>query len=239
MEEIVEITEKAEYSRFKGADWFSNIYQKDVLVIGSGGISSWTNLLLARCGANIHVFDYDLVESHNISGQLFKTKDANKPKVEAIKQIISEFCDNEVIVETYQEKYDVGSISNNIVIMGVDNMEARKNGFNNWLNFLEENPNEKDKSIFIDGRLSMNVIQIFCIRGNNLSSIENYKNNHLPSDSEVPDEECTTKQTSHCAAMIASHIVAFLTNFLSESTLENSIPFKYEYIIPLNLTENE
>ena len=237
--EIAETTTKPEYSRFKGANWFENIYRKDILLIGAGGIGSWTALLLGRCGVNLHIYDFDVANDINKAGQLFRDADINTPKVEAIKNIIKEFCDSDVAVETYNEKYVKGSMSNNIVIMGVDNMEARKDGFLNWVEFLNENPEERNNSLFIDGRLSMNVIQIFCVKGNDLSAIENYKTNHLPSDSEVPDEECTTKQTSHCAAMIASHMVAFLTNFLSNNVSPDAVPFKYEYIIPLNMTENE
>ena len=231
------VIEKDSYSRFKGMNWFQNIYKKDILVIGSGGIASWLNLLLGRCGANLHIFDFDVVESHNISGQLFKTSDSGKYKVDAITQIIKEFCDSSTEITVYPEKYTSDSITNNIVIMGVDNMEARKTGFENWVKYLEENPEEKENSLFIDGRLSATVMQIFCIRGNDLSAIYKYQSEHLFNDNEVQDEECTMKQTSHCAAMIASHMVGFLTNFLSPDNY--SVPFFYEYIIPLNFTTNE
>ena len=235
MQEKSEIEIKDNFGRLKGASWFNEIYKKDILVIGSGGIASWTNFLLARCGATLHIFDFDIIEEHNLGGQLFRFKDVGKSKVQAIKDIIGEFCEAEVNI--YNEKYTSESITNNITIMGVDNMSTRKIGFENWLNYINENPEEKDNSLFIDGRLSMTVLQIFCIKGNDLSAITKYQQEHLFDDSQVEEEECTAKQTSHCAAMIASHIVGFLTNFLAPESFD--VPFFYSYIIPPNMTENE
>ncbi len=232
-----EITTKDSYSRFKGLSWFSNIYKKDILVIGQGGIGSWCSFLLARAGATLYTFDFDTFEAHNKSGQLVRNQDVGKNKAEALKSIIGEFCDEEVEVNESTEKYTYDSITSNIVVMGVDNMEARKIGFQNWEKYLEENPEERNNSLFIDGRLSATSLQIFCIKGNDLSSIYNYRDNFLFSDAEVQDEECTMKQTSHCAAMIASHMVAFLTNFLAPENYD--VPFYYSYLIPLNFTENE
>ena len=223
---------KLQYSRFKGADWFENIYKKDILVIGTGGIGSWLNVLLSRTGCNLHIFDYDLVEEHNISGQLFKMTDSGTEKTEAIKNIIKEFS-GECEVELYT-KYEESSITNDIVLSAVDNMAARKLAFTKWKANLSE-VEDKSKCIFIDGRLLAEQLQIFSIRGDDDVSIERYKNEFLFSDAEVDEEDCTYKQTSHCAAMIASHMTAFLTNFLGENY--RRIPFFYSYIIQLNNTE--
>lgn len=237
LQQIEEIQVSDSYGRFKGMSWFPNIYKKEIIVIGQGGIGSWVSLLLARAGASLHTFDMDSFEKHNMSGQLVRNSDIGKNKAEAINGVIKSFCDESTEVTTYNEKYTKNSITGNIVIMGVDNMETRKVGFENWVNYLEENPEEKENSLFIDGRLSATVLQIFCIKGSDLSSVYKYKEQYLFDDSEVEDLECTTKQTSHLAAMIAGHMVGYLTNFLATENFP--VPFFYEFIQPANFTTNE
>ena len=224
------------YDRFKGAEWFQEVLGYPVLLIGSGGINSWVSLLLARCGAELMIYEFDTVEQLNLAGQLFKESQINMNKAEAVKQTIKEFCINST-VETFKEKYVESSPTHNVVIMGVDNMEARKVGFTNWYNYVKEHPEER--CLFIDGRLSASLLQIFCLTSDNIENIEKYKEHFLPSDEEVPEESCTNKQTSFCAAMIASHMVAFFTNWMNPLKLPNSVPFRYEYLIPINWTENE
>lgn len=240
--ESLELTEKelvfshSAYDRFKGAEWFTNVLNRPVLVIGTGGIGSWTSLLLARCGVDLYLYDMDTVSAHNIAGQLFSDSQVGQNKTQAIEKTIEYFC-MEPKVTVFPEKYTEDSIQNNIVIMGVDNMEARKVGFENWLKYVQEHPEER--CLFIDGRLSTSLLQIFCLTSDNPEGIREYQENHLPDDSQVPDEDCTNKQTSFCAAMIASHMVAFFTNWMNPLQLPNSVPFCYQYLIPINYTTND
>lgn len=237
METTVEISVKDNYSRFKSASWFNKLKGRDILVVGCGGIASWLSLLLARVGVNMYIFDEDLIEAHNQSGQLFKNNDIGKLKVKAISNIISEFCDNEVSVEIFEEMYTEWSSTNPIVMTGLDNMKARKIVFTNWIKHLEENPKEKDIALLIDGRLNAESFSIFCVKGNDLTAIENYKKEALFDDSEVEEQLCSLKQTSHMAACVASHMVGFLTNAFGEEFRE--IPYFYRYDLPINFTTND
>ena len=86
-------------------------------------------------------------------------------------------------------------------------------------------------------RLTMEQLQIFCVTPDR---IEEYEREHLFDDSEVEDAPCTMKQTSHSAAMIASHMVGLFTNHITniyEREIIRDIPFYYEYFIPITLTE--
>ena len=83
----------------------------------------------------------------------------------------------------------------------------------------------------------MEQLQIFCVTPDR---IEEYERDHLFDDSEVEDAPCTMKQTSHSAAMIASHMVGLFTNHITniyEREIIRDIPFYYEYFIPITLTE--
>ena len=225
------------FGRFKEMSWFPKIHGLPVLVIGAGGIGSWLNLLLARAGANLYIYDFDHCDAGNLAGQLFKNADIRKSKVEAISAIISEFCDQGVEVEIFPERYVPQSPSNPIVLTALDNMSTRRLAFENWQKFLKDNPEEVKKSLFMDGRLSVEVIQIFCIKGDDIESQNKYEKEFLFSDEEVEEAPCTMRATSHIGAMIASHMIGFLTNSLGEEF--RSVPFFWQYSVPIDLMTND
>lgn len=231
-----------QFGRVKGASWFPLLYKKDVLVLGQGGIGSWTSLLLSRIGCKLHIFDMDSYEVHNMTGQIVKGDAIGKSKVSAMAEIISELSPN-CMINTYNRRYDEDSITGDIVICGFDNMIARKIAFENWKSYLNSIEEFGRKQCFFqDGRLLAEQLQIFSIRGDSDEQIARYEKDWLFDDKEVQEAECTFKQTSHCAAMIASHMVGFLTNWVSNVEFEKNglpsirqVPFMYEYLIPANL----
>lgn len=229
-----------QYGRVKGAEWFPLLYKKDIMVLGQGGIGSWVSLLLSRIGTNLHLFDMDVYEEHNMTGQITAKSYIGMNKAVAAKFLIKEMSPD-CEVDCYGE-YTIESPTNSIVICGFDNMKARKIAFENWTNIVSTTEKENAKtSFFQDGRLLAEQLQIFNIPGDRPDLIEKYEKDHLPDDSAVMDAECTFKQTSHCAAMIASHMVGFLTNWVTNVNSDNPIrqvPFLYEYLIPINYVNN-
>jgi len=224
--------------RFKDAMWFDTIKRYRPTIGGSGGIGSWLTFLLARAGATPIVFDFDRIEEHNIGGQLFDIQSVGEYKVDALQAICEDFSN--VIIETHKKKLDQNSLLTKMCFSAFDNMEARKDMFNKWLTIADE------ESIFIDGRLTFDNLQIFCVRGSDASSIEEYKRTHLFDDSDVEDAPCTLKQTSHNAAMIASFMVNFYVNHLADleegaevSTGLFKPPFYTSYYTPFNHLEVE
>lgn len=231
-----------QFGRVKGASWFPLLYRRDVLVLGQGGIGSWVSLLLARIGCNLHLFDMDTYEVHNMTGQIMRSDAIGRNKAEAIVDVLIDFCPN-VTAYFYAQRYDEHSFTGNIVICGFDNMIARKVAFQNWKkNLTFHEPEQKRNFFFQDGRLLAEHLQIFSIPGDREDLIEKYEKDWLFDDKEVEEAECTFKQTSHCAAMIASHMVGFLTNWVSNVKMVDDgmpaireVPFMYEYLIPANL----
>jgi len=226
---------KAQYGRVKGASWFPLLYKKDILVLGQGGIGSWVSLLLSRIGCNLHLYDMDTYEEHNMSGQFVTREYISSPKVYAIRQLISEFSPDCELVDAYEEEYTIDSLTNNVTICGFDNMIARRIAFDKWKAQLSIDV-DKSTYFFQDGRLLAEQLQIFNIPGDKPNLIERYEKDYLFDDGEVEEAECTFKQTSHCAAMIASHMVGFLTNWIGPI---KQVPFFFEYVIPINYMKND
>ena len=232
-------------SRFKDAPWFPT-EETNVIVGGAGGIGSWLTLMLSRAGFYPIVYDFDRLEEHNLAGQLYGQTDAKDmvPKVDALKGLCKNFADTDITV--MNEKYTKDSMSHHYVFSAFDNMQARKDMFSAWCEYVKEWKKQTSSElqgaleesffhtpIFIDGRLTAEQLTIFCVTPD---KIEAYKE-HLFNDSEVEDAPCTMKQTSHSAAMIASHMTGFFTNHFTNNQVgenDRNIPFMWEYFIPIN-----
>jgi molybdopterin/thiamine biosynthesis adenylyltransferase len=222
-------------SRFKDAPWFPK-NNEICLVGGAGGIGSWLTFFLTKIGFRVNLYDFDTVEDHNLGGQLFMQADLGKPKVTAIQNIVRGFCDN--VVATFNEPINRNTHNHYYSFSAFDNMEARRILFMNWKDSWGSAPN-MDTPIFIDGRLEIEQLQIFCVTPKNA---DKYEREHLFHDSAVEEAPCTMKQTSHTAAMIGSLMTAFFTNHITNVYLEEvlrEVPFYYEFVVPMNFTQSE
>jgi len=227
---------KPQYNRVKGAEWFPKLHKKEVLVLGQGGIGSWLSVMLARVGCSLHTFDMDIYEEHNLTGQMARKKDIGKNKAEAIKDLIAELSPD-TVVHTYGV-YDEAAVVSDITLCGFDNMDARKLAFAKWEEYvLGLSESRRKECFFQDGRLLAEQMQIFNIPGDKLEMMQKYKEEWLFDDEQAVEGDCTFKQTSHAAAMIASLMVSFTTNWISGPP--RRVPFMYEYLIPLNLATND
>jgi len=235
-----EIQVPEQYGRVQGADWFPAVYKRPMLVLGQGGIGSHLAFMLSRLGCELHLFDDDFYEEHNMTGQLVKQNDIGKNKAMAMKDILAELSPD-CQVETYG-RYEEDSMTDNIVLCGFDNMEARKIAFTKWRQHVESLPEDERKScLFQDGRLLAEVMQIITIPGDKPELMDKYETEYLFPDSEVEEAACTFKQTSHCAAMIAAHMTGFVTNWaynVLKGREIRRVPFYFDYMIPLNIMTN-
>lgn len=232
-----------QFSRFKDAPWFPK-EEIQIIVGGAGGIGSWLILMLARAGYKPIVYDFDTIEEHNIGGQLFPSEHIGLTKVESVKRTVKSFANQDITIMNL--KYDKDGMHHHYMFSGFDNMEARKDMFHNWKEYVKQwqddvkggSEEATNVPVFIDGRLLMEQLTIFCVTPD---KIEEYEKN-LFDDSEVAAETCTLKQTSHSAAMIAAHMVGFFTNHYTNNVVgekDRALPFKWEYFIPIDYIEVE
>ena len=212
-------------SRFSGAEWFSEIQKKRILVGGCGGIGSNLVFQLARMvPANITIYDDDIVEMANMAGQLYSYDDVGMAKVTAIHNMISKYT-SMYQVNAVKEKFTPSTEAGDIMMCGFDNMRARKMFFNSWYDHIKDkSEEEKARCLFLDGRLSMDTLQILCIRGDDAYNINRYQCEFLFSDFEADETICSMKQTTYLACMIGSLMVNLFTNFVA-GTLDPIIPY--------------
>lgn len=233
-ESIEDITEEtqisAQYNRFKGADWFEIVQEQDVILAGLGGIGSWVSLFLSRLGPKtISLYDDDRFEEHNLSGQAFRIDSLGRSKVEEAASIALDFS-NYNKSYAFISKYLESSSTSKIMICGFDNMGARKLFYNKWKKSIIQE--ESHEYLFIDGRLTADMFQLFCIQGNDAYVQDEYERNWLFEDEDADDTDCTFRQTSHIAAMLGTYITTYFTNFCSNLSPDNfpkRIPWFMEY----------
>ena len=141
-------------SRFSSAIWYENIQKKTIILAGVGGIGSFVGFLLARMKpASMFIYDDDIVEAVNMSGQLYGQSDLGRPKVSALAEMIRNYAGYGSVF-AINERFTIESEASDIMICGFDNMAARRIFFNKWLSHVQSKPEEERKNcLFIDGRI--------------------------------------------------------------------------------------
>lgn len=220
-------------SRFSGAIWYSAIQSKTITLAGVGGIGSYVGFLLARLKpAGLYLYDPDIVEQANMSGQLYGNHNLGQGKVYALHNMMQQYA-NYYNAVAYQERFTAESEATDIMICGFDNMEARKLFFDAWGDRLMSKPEEeRGKMLFIDGRLAAEEFQVFAIQGNDERAIVEYKNRWLFSDAAADETICSYKQTTFMANMIASVMVNLFVNFVANECnpiIDRDVPFMTQY----------
>lgn len=220
-------------SRFSSAIWYENIQKKTIILAGVGGIGSYVGFLLARMKpASMFIYDDDIVEASNMSGQLYGQSDLGRAKVSALAEMIRNYAGYSSVF-AINERFTNESEASDIMICGFDNMAARRLFFNKWVSHVQSKPEEERKNcLFIDGRLAAEEFQVLCIRGDDKYNINRYSNEYLFSDAEADETICSYKQTTFCANMIASYMVNLFVNFCANQCgplIDRDLPFLTTY----------
>lgn len=226
--------------RQKDAPW-SDVAM-DITVGGAGGIGSWLTFLLARLNDKntIYVYDDDEIEVLNIGGQLYPTTDVGRYKVDALSVAIDLYSNFNIAARPM--KFDKSSYPTPVMFSAFDNMKARKDMAEMWIEYQKEKKRKNlkmgdgltrnDFNIFIDGRMEAEQAIIYAV-----DSIDDYRRymDEFFDDSEVALGPCTFRATSHNAALIAGQMVTILTNKVfnvKHGGKFRTVPFKVTYELP-------
>lgn len=223
-------SEKQHRIRFSDADWYNTDF--DVTVGGAGSIGSWLLLFLSRIGYSIYLYEMDIVDETNMGGQFYSKDDFGKTKQESIRAAIAKYALHQDI-ESMGE-YKPGSMVSNIVFSCFDNMEARKNMFEQW----KESHDSEDISVFVDGRLTAESFQMYIVTPERIEAYEKT----LFDDGDIEDLPCSYKSTSHIAAMLASQMTNAMTNAVSNYIAGfdiRDLPFETRYEASMYLYEQK
>lgn len=175
-----------------------------ITIIGAGAIGGWVALSLVKMGIHdITVWDHDTVDVANMNCQFYRVNDIGRPKVEALSDLIQDFCG--VTIKVHNKKYTDESIVG-ICISAVDNMKTRKDIYTN----------SPMASYIVDPRMGSEDALMYIIKPNDPSDRSSY-NNVLYSDENAVQERCTSKATIYTANLLAGHVVKGVKDIITNS----------------------
>lgn len=200
-------------------------FNDKVTVIGAGATGSWLVLQLANLGiTNITVYDFDVVEEHNVPNQLYGIKHVGMPKVEALYEIIKEYTGTEI--KAKNEKFTSGRLSGYVFLM-VDSMAGRKLIYKNSIKM------KRSVKLLIEPRMGLDVGRVYNVDPMDVKQLEKYEECFY-TDEEAEVSACGTSMTVITTAMaVASWCARQLINHHAGEELDNEIliDFKYNNLI--------
>lgn len=198
------------YLRFSGLSWATEVQEKEITIIGLGGIGSNVALPLARLNPKkIFLIDPDVVEEVNLAGQAFFNNHVGMKKVDAVAEVLYSWAGYKKIAAIptlLTEGTDFGEIT----ITGFDNMNARKIAFTNFM----DSPAAK---LLVDARMSVDTIQIFTLLKEDTEFLDIYRDKWLFSDAMAQTAPCSMKQTSYTGSILGGLVVNIIINYISSS----------------------
>lgn len=188
-----------EISYNRQLDIFDNrTFNYPVHVIGGGATGSWLVIMLAKLGVkDVHVWDFDIVENHNIPNQAFMTKDIETMKAEANVMNALDFGDMDYT--PHNEKVDGDTLLEGIVFVLTDTMNSREEIFKKALKLK---PNVK---LVIETRMGLDMCRIYTVNPMDLTQIKKYEST-LYDDSEAEVSACGTSKSVVTSAMTTASI---------------------------------
>lgn len=189
---------------------------KSITVIGAGAVGGWAVLSLAKMGfQNITVYDFDTVDTVNMSSQLYRFKDIGKPKVIALQEIVEEFTQIKIVA--INDKYTTKILTSHIVISAVDSMAMRKQIWdaNKEVGFIKK---------FIDPRMGAETALLYVMNPNDKKDIESYEKT-LYTDENAVAERCTAKATIYCAGVLSGLVCCEIKSIVTNSTYNRITQF--------------
>jgi len=161
--------------------------QRRVDVIGVGAIGSKIALSLAKLGVqNLHVWDHDVVEAHNIANQVYGASDEGLLKVVALQDRIEELTGCAI---TQHERWGGERNLGEVVFLPVDSMAVRRE-------FLEAHRLSASTRLVIETRMGATHGQVLSYRPNDPASLSRYEGTLFSDDdAEVEANACGTAIT--------------------------------------------
>ena len=185
-------------------------------IIGCGSVGSWTALTLAKIGATqLTLWDFDVVEEHNIPNQAFRPADIGRPKVEALGEIIEVMTGN--AARPQKRRFD-GLVDQGMVVVAVDSMDGR---IALW-RALRDQPIDW----LIDSRMGAEVARILTVKVSSLARQRDYGRT-LYRSTDALQEPCTARSTAYCATGLASYLTAKVVKILTGRPFSTDITIDF------------
>lgn len=144
-------------------------------VIGCGASGSRIVLSLAKLGVeNIHAWDFDTVEAHNIANQAFGRGDVGALKVDALAALVKR--DTGVVITTHAEKVDGSEPLGDVVFLLTDTMSSRKEIWDKGLKY------KLRTRLLVETRMGADSGRVYALNPNMPSHVKAWEGAWYPDD---------------------------------------------------------
>lgn len=218
----------------KSFDFFNPEKCKDrINIIGCGSVGSAVAELLARFGLeNVNLYDFDIVEEHNLANQMFTTKNLYKPKLEGVyDRWVNINPGASGKIKLFGDGWNGQKLSG-YVFLCVDNIELRRK-------IVEENKYNLNIKAVFDFRTALTSAQHYAAdwsKQNHIQALlDTMDFTHAEAEKNVPLSAC---KVSLCVMptvwSVAMAGVVNFVNFVNEGRIEQAMilnPFDFETLI--------
>lgn len=210
-------------------------FTKPIHIIGVGALGSWIAFILLKMGFNnINVYDYDIIEEHNIPNQLFKESQIGELKIHALDDLYKEFFNDgtNTRLTVHNQKLGEDYIPmSGVFFCAVDSMKARKEIYDT---FIKYNPKAE---VWIEGRLSLYGAYVYTVQYGNMEQDKQYQKK-LYKDEETEISACGVSQTALPSAInTASIMVMQMIEWInSKNTILNQIEYSIPWLVNMTKT---
>lgn len=175
-------------------------------VIGVGATGSRIAMGLAKLGVqNLHVWDFDKVESHNIANQIYGINDIGKFKVDALADLIK--LQTGLVVTKHNEAVTGRSALGSVVFLLTDTMSSRKEIWEGAIRY------KMHIDVMIETRMGVDLGRTYWVRPTSPDDITFWEST-LCSDNEVlVTSACGSQITVGSTAEIVSGLAVW--NFIN------------------------
>lgn len=187
-----------------------------VAIIGVGAIGSHLAEILAKLGVRrFTLIDPDEVDTVNLGVQGFYEAEVGQPKSAAVAGRLHSI-NGGIEVHERSEEYQPKMIEpGSVVFSCVDSIKVRRSIFRDF--------RENDWPVFLDGRMSAESLQVFCI-DHSTAATELYRRSLFPSH-EAHRESCTARATIYCATLAGAILCAQFKKWSMDQMPEPRISF--------------
>ncbi len=184
---------------------------KRINIIGVGATGSRIALSLAKLGVkNIHIYDYDKVESHNIANQAYVQADIGKLKVDAAYEHIKAATGLEV--ERHPEAVTGKTPLSGVVFLLTDTMKSRKEI---WQGVIKFKPSV---TVMIETRMASDEGRVYTINPIDVEDIKFWEATLFDDEEIVPTTACGSSiSVGPTAEAVSAYAVWALINWFDNS----------------------
>lgn len=194
-------------------------------VIGVGATGSYVVLQLAKLGiTDIHVWDADCVEAHNLPNQLYGIDDIGKAKVEALKEIIQSLTGITITCHKEFVTKDTKGLGQ-VVFLLTDSMSSRKEIYDGCLKY------NLNTQLCVETRLAATTGRIYTFNPTDMLDQESWEKT-LYTDVVAEKSECgTTIVMGASSSYVASMAVWQMIKWWSFTNEASDIAPEFELLI--------